>query len=74
MDSSEDEDPLSDHQQENEGTTKAFTSLISAMGLTKNRTSVTKFVKILEDIPEISLPHALPRKATLSLVESGLVG
>lgn len=44
------------------------------MGPTKNRPSVTKFVKKLEDIPEISLPPALPRRAALSLAERGLVG
>ena len=74
MDALEDEEPFSYQQHENEGTTKAFASLIFAMGSTKNRPSVTKFVKILEDIPEISLPPALPRRATLSLVECGLVG
>ncbi len=74
MDSSEDKEPPSDNQQENEGTEKDFASLISAMGPAKNQPSVTKFVKRLEDIPKISLPLALPRKATLSLAERGLVG
>jgi len=74
MDSPEDEHPLSDQQQENEGTTKAFASLVSAMGPTKNRLSVTKFVKRLEDILEISLPPALPCTSVLSLAERGLVG
>ena len=44
------------------------------MGPTKNRPSVSKFVKRMEEIPEISLPLALPRKAALSLAERGLVG
>jgi len=38
-----------------------------AMGPAKNRPSVTKFVKRLENILGISLPPALPRKAALSL-------
>lgn len=74
IDTSEDGEPITDQQQENEGTAKSFTSLISAMGLAKNRPSVTKFVKRLEDILEISLPPTLPRKAALSLAERGLVG
>lgn len=73
MDASKDEEPLSDQQHENEGTSKAFASLIFAMGLAKNRPPITKFVKRMEDIPEISLPPALPRKAPLSLAEHGLV-
>jgi len=60
MDSPEDKDPLSDLGQENEGTIKAFTSLIFAMCPEKNQPSVTKFVKRLEDIPEISLPPRSP--------------
>lgn len=60
MDSPEDRDPLFDHRQENEGTTKEFASLISAMGPEKNRPPVTKFVKRLEDIPEISPPRSPP--------------
>lgn len=40
----------------------------------KNRASISKFVKRMEEIPEISLPPALPRKAALSLAERGLVG
>jgi len=74
MDASKDEEPLSDQQQENEGTEKALASLIFAISPTKNKPSVTKFVKRLEDIPEISLPPAPPRRAALSLAEGGLVG
>jgi len=74
MDASVDGEPLSDQQQENEGTSKSFASLISTMGPRKNRPSVTKFFKRLEDIPEISLRPALPCRATLSLAECGLVG
>jgi len=44
------------------------------MGPTKIQSLVIKFVKRLEDILEISLPPALPRKAELSLAERGLVG
>ena len=74
MDALEDGEPPSDQQRENEGTTKAFASLISAMGLAKYRPSITKFVKRLEDIPEISLPPTLPRRAALALAKGGLVG
>ena len=45
MDASEDGEPLSDQQHENEGTAKAFASLIYAMGSKRNRPLVTKFVK-----------------------------
>ncbi len=74
MESSEDKEPPSDNQRENEGIEKDFASLISAMGPTKNRPSDTKFVKRLEDILEISLPPTLPCKVALSLAEHGLVG
>lgn len=39
MDALENGEPLSDQQQENEGTSKAFASLISAMGLEKKKTN-----------------------------------
>lgn len=44
------------------------------MGPTKNKPSATKFIKWMEDIPEILLPPAFPRRATLSLAEHGLEG
>ena len=74
MDPLEDEYHHSDHQQETKVTKKAFASLISVMILAKSRPSVSKIVKIMEEIPEISLPPAFPRKATLSNAEQGLVG
>ena len=74
MDALEDEELPSDQQQENEGTAKAFASLISTMGQAKNRPSVTKFVKRMDDILEISLPPALPCRAALSLAKHGLMG
>jgi len=74
MDASEDEEPLSDQHQENDGTTKTFASLISIIDPTKNNPLVTKLVKRLEDIPEISLPPTLRHRAALSLAKRGLVG
>lgn len=52
----------------------AFASLIYAIGPSRNKPLISKFVKKLEDIPEISLPPSLPCQAALSLSERGLVG
>jgi len=60
--------------QDNEYQANIFTSLISENATIRNKTIASKFVKKLADIPEISLPPSLPRKATISLVERGLVG
>lgn len=74
MDSPEDGGPPPDHHKEPEDSANVFASLISATRPPKNRPSVTKFVKILDDIPEISLPSNLPRRAVLSLEERDQVG
>lgn len=74
MDSLDNGEPPPDHQQEPEDIANTFASLIFAMGPPKNRPSITKFVKRLDDISKISLPPTLPRRATLSLAERGLVG
>lgn len=52
---------------------KLFASLIPKNASTRIRPSATKFVKKLDDIPEVSLPPTLPRKATIVLAERGLV-
>jgi len=43
-------------------------------GAPMNRPTINKFIKKFEDILEISLPPALPRRVALSLAERGLVG
>lgn len=53
---------------------KLFASLILENASTRIRPSVTKFVKKLDEIPEVSLPPSLPRKAAIALAERGLVG
>jgi len=63
--------PIHPGNEENE---EAFTSVIIANGAPRNRPTINKFVKKVEDIPKISLPPSLPRRATLSLAERGLVG
>lgn len=61
MDTPKDGDPLTDHLLEQEDITNTFTSLIYAIGPPKNRSSLTMFMKKLDDVPEISLPLTLPR-------------
>jgi len=51
-----------------------FASLIADQGVPKAKPVASKFVKKLDEIPEIALPPTLPRKATISLAERGLVG
>jgi len=53
---------------------KSFASLIPENASEKIRPSVSKFVKKLNEIPEVSLPPALPRRAAVALSERGLVG
>lgn len=65
----EDGDPHTCTQNEHEETANAFASLISAIGPPKTRPSISKFVKKLDNIPEISLPLSLPRCAALSLAD-----
>ena len=52
----------------------AFTSLIGSMGPKRTISAISKFVKKLDFIPEISLPPTLPCKVAISLAEKGLVG
>jgi len=51
-----------------------FTTLMAENEAPKARPSISKFVKKLVDILEISLPPTLPRKAAISLAKRGLVG
>jgi len=74
MDPLEEGDPLPVGLQENEEVAEAFASLIAVTRTPRIRPTINKFVKKLADIPEISLPHTLPRRAALSLIEHGLVG
>ena len=53
---------------------KKFSSLIPKNATSKIRPSASKFIKKLDEIPEVSLPPSLPRKAAISLAERGLVG
>lgn len=70
----EEGDPHSSTQQGTKENAKAFTSLITKNRAPRNRPSNNKFVKKLKDIPEISLPPTLPRRAAISLAERRLVG
>jgi len=74
MQLSEEGDPHSSTETGNEENAEAFTSLITKNGDPRNRPLVNKSIKKLESIPEISLPPTLPRRATISLAERGLVG
>lgn len=60
--------------QDNEYQAEIFASLISKNATIRNKPVASNFVNKLADIPEISLPPSLPRKAAISLVERGLVG
>lgn len=71
---SEEGDPPSSNHQGIEENEEAFASLIATNGAPSNMPSINKFVKKPEEIPEISLPPALPRRAAISLAERGLVG
>jgi len=51
-----------------------FASLIPDNASSRSRPSVSKFVKKLDQIPEVSLPPSLPRKSVITLAERGLVG
>jgi hypothetical protein len=53
---------------------KAFASLIPENITERIRPSASKFIKKLDEIPEVSLPPALPRRAAVALAERGLVG
>jgi len=51
-----------------------FASLIPDNASAKTRPSVSKFIKKLDEIPEVSLPPSLPRKSAITLAKRGLVG
>lgn len=53
---------------------KQFASLISENAAGKIRPYASKFIKKLDEIPEVSLPPSLLRKAAISLAERSLVG
>jgi len=73
MDPPDEDHPLLDRIQGNEETADVFSSLIVVTGPPRIRPTINKFVKNLDDNPEISLPPALPRRVALSLTEHGLV-
>jgi hypothetical protein len=52
----------------------AFRRLVSSGGKRTAPPSVPKFIKKLEEIPEIALPETQPVKIALALAERGLVG
>ena len=52
----------------------AFRRLIACGGKRKAPLSVPKFIKKLEEIPEIALPETRSVKIALALSERGLVG
>ena len=52
---------------------KAFSRLLAGLPQ-KKKSEAAKFVKRLDDIPEISLPPETPIQVSLSLAERALVG
>jgi len=54
--------------------TEAFRSLISQKGKKRSHPEVPKFIKKLDEIPEMALPEDQPIKIALALVDRGLVG
>jgi len=67
-------DPHSSSQQVTDENEEACASLISENGAPRIRPSVNKFVNKFVEIPKISLPPTLPRRAAISLAERSLVG
>jgi len=57
-----------------ENNEEIFASLYSEATDTRTRPSVSKFIKKLDEIPEVNLPPSLPRKSAITLAERGLVG
>jgi len=60
--------------QDPEDLEKSFASLIPKNAARKIRPTASKFIKKLDEIPEVSLPPSLPRRAVVALAERGLVG
>ena len=52
----------------------AFRRLINSNGKRKADPIIPKFIRKLEEIPEIVLPEARPMKTALALAQRGLVG
>lgn len=51
-----------------------FSTLVKSMPPHLARPIVSKFVRKLDGLQEVSLPPTLPRMATLALAEKGLIG
>jgi len=52
----------------------AFSALVNSLLPQQTRPAISKFVKKIGGLQEVSLPPALPRMATLALAEKGLIG
>lgn len=52
----------------------AFSALVNSLPPQRTRPAISKFVKKIEGLQEVSLPPALPRMAALALAEKGLTG
>eukprot|EP00253_Pinus_taeda_P008795 PITA_08795 len=55
-------------------TAGAFRSLLSHKGKKRSHPNIPKFIKKLDEIPEIALPEDQPIKIALALADRGLVG
>ena len=53
---------------------EAFRRLVNSSGKKSVVPVIPKFIKKLEDIPEIVLPEERPMQITLALAQRGLVG
>lgn len=53
---------------------QAFSARINSLPPQRARPSISKFVKKIEGLQEVSLPPTLPRMAALALAEKGLIG
>jgi len=53
---------------------QAFTTLVKSLPPQRPRPAISKLLKKLDVLQEVILPPALPRMATLSLAERGLIG
>ena len=53
---------------------EAFMKLIEQAGKKPALLSILKFVKKLDEVPEIALPEEQPIKIALELAERGLIG
>jgi len=53
---------------------RAFSILVKSLPPQRPRPAATKFVKKLDVLQEVQLPPTIPRMATISLAEKGLIG